>query len=50
MRLSKPLRYELAGTRSARSGDYRILFTMDESSPVLSIIRVDHRAHAYRPT
>jgi len=50
MRLSKPLRYDLAGTRSARSGDYRILFTMDESSPVLSIIRVDHRAHAYRPT
>lgn len=48
-RLSKPLRGELAHLRSARNGDYRILFRLDAESAVLWIVGVDHRAHAYRP-
>lgn len=48
-RLSKPLHYELAGLRSARNGDYRVLIRIDESDAVLWVMRVHHRAHAYRP-
>lgn len=47
-RLSKALSGELAHLRSARNGDYRILFRLDDDRTVLWIIRVDHRAHAYR--
>lgn len=48
-RLSKPLRGGLEGLRSARSGDYRVLFRLDEGASTLYIRRVSHRAHAYRP-
>ena len=47
--LSKPLRNLLVGLRSARVGDYRILFRIDEDGHRLVIQRVDHRAHVYRP-
>ena len=48
MRLSKPLRGEYAGLRSARNGDYRVLIRVDEEQGFLVIRSVDHRAHAYR--
>jgi mRNA-degrading endonuclease RelE of RelBE toxin-antitoxin system len=47
--LSKPLRGELEAYRSARRGDYRILIRIDEDERTVLVIRVDHRAHAYRP-
>lgn len=47
-RMSKPLRFELEGLRSARRGDYRVLFTLDEDTRVLLVVRVSHRADAYR--
>ena len=47
-RLSKPLRGELASYRSARRGDYRVLFRIDEDRPVILIVAVNHRAHIYR--
>lgn len=47
--LSKPLRGDLEEYRSARRGDYRILIRIDEDERVILVIRVDHRAHAYRP-
>jgi mRNA interferase RelE/StbE len=46
--LSKPLRGALEGLRSARSGDYRVLFRLDEERGRIFIRRVDHRAHVYR--
>ena len=48
-RLSRPLSAELAHLRGARNGDYRVLFRLDDEHAILWIIRVDHRAHAYRP-
>ncbi|HET6210939.1 MAG TPA: type II toxin-antitoxin system RelE/ParE family toxin [Jatrophihabitans sp.] len=48
-RLSKPLAGELRGKRSARNGDYRVLFSIDDDRQIIWIIRVDHRAHGYRP-
>lgn len=48
-RLSKPLQGGLEGLHSARVGDYRVLFHLDEEQRRLVVQRVDHRAHAYRP-
>ncbi|MGX7729209.1 type II toxin-antitoxin system RelE family toxin [Rhodococcus sp. 2H158] len=47
-RLSKPLRYELEGLRSARRGDYRTLLRIDDEHHTLLIVDIDHRAHLYR--
>ncbi|PRI12056.1 type II toxin-antitoxin system RelE family toxin [Leucobacter massiliensis] len=48
-RMSKPLRDELNGLRSARRGDYRVLFSLDHERGVLLVIRLAHRADAFRP-
>lgn len=48
-RLSKPLTGQLSGLRSARRGDYRVVFDLDEAAHVVVLHRVDHRAHVYRP-
>ncbi|EME66910.1 toxin RelE [Rhodococcus ruber Chol-4] len=48
-RLSKPLRNDLAGLRSARRGDYRILLRVDDDHRTILIVDIDHRAHIYRP-
>ena len=47
-RLSKPLRDQLAGSRSARRGDYRVLLQVDEAEHVILVIRIAHRADIYR--
>ncbi|GEK21454.1 type II toxin-antitoxin system RelE family toxin [Cellulomonas xylanilytica] len=47
-RMSKPLRSELEGLRSARRGDYRVLFSLDEATATLLVVRIAHRADAYR--
>lgn len=47
-RLSKPLRFELAGWRVARRGDYRVTFRLNEDEHLLYVGRVEHRSHAYR--
>lgn len=49
-RLSKELTHELTGTRSARRGDYRVLFELLEDRRVLLVTRISHRAHVYRPS
>lgn len=48
-RLSKPLRGQFEGYRTARRGDYRVLFRIDEPGHFVLVARIDHRAHAYRP-
>lgn len=48
-RLSKPLRADLEGYCSARRGDYRILIRIDEDKHLVLVVRIDHRAHVYRP-
>jgi mRNA-degrading endonuclease RelE of RelBE toxin-antitoxin system len=47
-RLGKPLRYELEGWRSARRGDYRVTFRIEESESRLVIGRIEHRSTVYR--
>ncbi|MGB3186842.1 MAG: type II toxin-antitoxin system RelE/ParE family toxin [Ornithinimicrobium sp.] len=45
-RVGKPLRFELEGLRSARRGDFRIIYRMTD---VVTIVAMEHRADAYRP-
>lgn len=47
-RLSKPLRDDLEGLHSARRGDYRVLLRIDDPNHTIVIVKIDHRAHAYR--
>jgi mRNA-degrading endonuclease RelE of RelBE toxin-antitoxin system len=49
LRLSKPLTGEFTGLRSARRGDYRVLIEVDESTRTVLVVRIAHRAEAYRP-
>ena len=48
-RLSKPLTNELLGLRTARRGDYRVLFTLDVEDHVLFVHRIEHRSDVYKP-
>lgn len=47
-RLSKPLTNELLGLRTARRGDYRVLFTLDIEEHTLYVHRIEHRADVYK--
>jgi mRNA interferase RelE/StbE len=50
MRVTKPLTGELEGRRSGYVGiAFRVLVEVDESHRVVWVIRVAHRADAYRP-
>lgn len=48
-RLGKPLVGELEGLRSARRGDYRVIYEIFEDEETVLIHRVQHRGDAYRP-
>lgn len=48
-RSGKPLRGELEGLQSARRGDYRVIYEIDEEGHVVIVHRVQHRRDVYRP-
>jgi len=48
-RVGHPLQRELAGLWSARRGDYRIVYELNEAELVVNVVRIDHRADVYRP-
>lgn len=47
-RVGGELRAERAGYRSARVGPYRVIYRIDEAAGVVRVVRVAHRADAYR--
>lgn len=47
-RVGKPLRLELHGLHSARRGDFRAIYRIDESASRVDVIAIDHRADVYR--
>jgi mRNA-degrading endonuclease RelE of RelBE toxin-antitoxin system len=47
-RVGKPLVGRFAGLWSARRGDYRIVYEIDENAHVVLIHRVQQRRHVYR--
>lgn len=44
-RVGKPLRFDLEGLHSARRGDYRISYRIENR---VTIVAVEHRADVYR--
>lgn len=48
-RVGKPLVGELAGLWSARRGDYRVVYEIDDDASVVLVHRVQHRRDVYRP-
>ena len=47
-RMDKPLRLELEGLWTARRGQYRVLYRIDEERHVVEIVTIDHRTDVYR--
>ena len=49
-RAGKPLMGEFEGLRSARRGDYCIIYEVLEEQPAVAIHRIQHRRDVYRPS
>jgi len=47
-RMGKPLRLELEGLLTARRGQYRVVYRIDEERHVVEIVTIDHRSDVYR--
>ena len=48
-RLGKPLKLELEGLYSARRGDYRLIYRIDEQHHRIEVLAIEHRSDVYRP-
>lgn len=48
-RVGHELHRELAGLWSARRGQYRVIYRIDDVPKRVTVMRVDHRADVYRP-
>lgn len=46
-RVGKPLRFELEGYYSARRGQYRVIYRIDDREVVVDVIKISHRGNAY---
>lgn len=47
-RVGKALRAELAGSHSARRGDYRVIYAIREVDRVIEVEHIDRRSDIYR--
>ncbi len=45
----KALRLGLGGLHSARRGDYRVIYRIDEERRRVEVLAIEHRSEAYRP-
>jgi mRNA interferase RelE/StbE len=48
-RIGKPLAGQLEGLWSARRGDFRIVYQIDDDTNTVIVMRVQHRGDVYRP-
>ncbi len=46
--VGKALRNQLNGLHSARRGEYRIIYRVDETVVTVDVVRIRHRAQAYQ--
>ena len=49
-RVGRALRFDLHGKHSARRGDFRVIYEIDEEQRVVTVIAIDHRSDVYRNT
>ena len=47
-RVGKPLREPLAGLHSARRGQYRVLYKIDDENHRVVVVAIGHRSTIYR--
>ena len=47
-RVGHSLRFDLEGRHSARRGDFRIVYEIDDDRHVVTVLAVDHRNDIYR--
>ncbi len=47
-RVGHPLRLELEGKHSARRGDFRIIYEIDDKATEIRIVAIEHRSDVYR--
>jgi len=47
-RVGKPLKLGLAGLHSARCGDYRVIYRIDDHLHAVTVMAIEHRSDAYR--
>ena len=47
-RVGKALRLELAGLHTARRGDFRIIYRIDDDARRVAVLAIEHRADVYR--
>jgi mRNA interferase RelE/StbE len=47
-RVGAPLRKPFEGYHRARRGEYRVRYTVDEDSEIITVVDISHRRDAYR--
>jgi mRNA interferase RelE/StbE len=48
-RVGKPLKLGLASLHSARRGDYRVIYRIDDDQHRVNVVAIEHRSDVYRP-
>jgi mRNA interferase RelE/StbE len=48
-RVGKPLKLGLEGLHSARRGEYRVIYRIDDTDHRVDVLAIEHRSDAYRP-
>ena len=48
-RAGKPLELGMEGLHSARRGDYRVIYRIDDDLQIVTVMAIEHRSDAYRP-
>jgi mRNA interferase RelE/StbE len=48
-RVGKPLKLGLQGLHSARRGDYRVIYRIDDHKRQVTVEAIEHRSDIYRP-
>ena len=48
-RVGKPLKLGLVGLHSARRGDYRVIYRIDDARRRVEVVAIEHRSDVYRP-
>lgn len=46
-RVGKRLRFELEGFYSARRGTYRVIYSIDDATVLVRVVRISHRSDVY---
>jgi mRNA-degrading endonuclease RelE of RelBE toxin-antitoxin system len=48
-RVGKPLKLGLEGLHSARRGDYRVIYRIDNERRLVTVMAIEYRSDVYRP-